>query len=87
MYREEEQYQFSAVDGNGLIRQSGPGSRSSIGNNEIHGEKESYKGEHSLRNLMPFTTYEIVIQGYNAFGVGALSEPMIANTLEDGKGC
>ncbi|CAG7733862.1 unnamed protein product [Allacma fusca] len=78
-HREEEQYQFSTVEVRGVSNYHGA---SSIANH-VNNLQASPRTEYFLRNLLPFTAYEIVIQGYNVFGVGGFSEPVIVNTLED----
>ena len=39
----------------------------------------------SLTNLDKFTSYQVVVQGFNSQGEGPLSTSMVATTLEDGK--
>ena len=41
-------------------------------------------GEILLSGLSKFTRYTIVIQAYNEVGSGPLSEPVTAQTMEDG---
>lgn len=43
------------------------------------------KGELVLTGLNKFTKYAVVIQAFNQVGLGPLSEPIVTQTLEDGK--
>lgn len=42
-------------------------------------------GEMMLGDLEKYTTYAVVVQAYNEVGAGPLSEPVSAQTLEDGE--
>lgn len=42
-------------------------------------------GELLLGGLAKYTRYTIVVQAFNEVGAGPLSEPMAAQTMEDGK--
>lgn len=42
-------------------------------------------GELLLTGLSKYTRYSIVIQSFNQVGPGPLSEPILTQTLEDGK--
>lgn len=49
------------------------------------GDGEDGSGEMILSGLNKFSRYTVVIQAFNQIGVGPLSEPTSAQTLEDGK--
>ena len=38
-----------------------------------------------LQGLQKFTSYQVVLQGYNKQGLGPSSEAAVATTMEDGK--
>lgn len=42
-------------------------------------------GELLLGDLQKFTRYSIVVQAFNEVGAGPLTEPVIAQTMEDSK--
>lgn len=48
----------------------------------VRGEGE---GELLIGSLSKFTRYSIVVQAYNQVGQGPMSEPIPAQTYEDGK--
>lgn len=41
--------------------------------------------EFRLKNLKPFTSYEVVVQAFNSIGAGPFSQPTVGTTLEGGK--
>ncbi|ODN00362.1 Down syndrome cell adhesion molecule-like protein Dscam2 [Orchesella cincta] len=45
--------------------------------------KEPILQEFLISGLVPFTSYEIVLQAYNGIGTGPMSDAMVATTLED----
>lgn len=47
--------------------------------------KEQSLQEFLISGLVAFTSYEIIVQAYNGFGTGPMSEAMLVTTLEDGK--
>lgn len=49
------------------------------------GDGEDGSGEMILSGLSKFTRYTIVVQAFNQIGVGPLSEPTTAQTMEDGR--
>lgn len=51
----------------------------------VNGDAEYSSGELLLSGLSKFTRYSIVVQAYNEVGQGPLSEPVSAQTLEDGR--
>lgn len=51
----------------------------------VNGDAEDSSGELLLSGLSKFTRYSVVVQAYNEVGQGPLSEPVSAQTLEDGK--
>lgn len=50
----------------------------------IMGDGESGTGELLLTNLLKYTRYLVVVQAFNQVGLGPISEPVTAQTLEDG---
>jgi hypothetical protein len=51
----------------------------------VTGDGEEGAGELLLGGLSKYTRYSIVVQAFNQVGHGPLSEPVSAQTLEDGK--
>lgn len=51
----------------------------------VTGDGEDGGGELLLGGLAKYTRYTIVVQAFNEVGAGPLTEPVIAQTLEDGK--
>lgn len=51
----------------------------------VTGDGEDGGGELLLGSLAKYTRYTIVVQAFNEVGAGPLSEPLIAQTMEDGK--
>lgn len=51
----------------------------------INGDGEDGTGEILLNGLSKYTRYTLTVQAYNEVGVGPLSEPVSAQTMEDGK--
>jgi len=49
----------------------------------VYGDGED-GGELILADLMKFKKYSIVVQAFNEVGDGPLSEPITAQTMEDG---
>lgn len=47
-------------------------------------EGDSYE-EMVLKNLLKYTKYLVIVQAFNQVGEGPFSEPVTAQTLEDGK--
>lgn len=50
----------------------------------VTGDGEDGTGELILAGLAKYTRYTVVVQAYNQVGRGPLSEPVSAQTLEDG---
>lgn len=51
----------------------------------VNGDGEDGTGEMLLNGLSKYTRYTLVIQAFNEVGIGPLSEPVSAQTMEDGK--
>lgn len=51
----------------------------------VSGDGEDGTGELLLGGLEKYKRYTIVVQAFNQVGHGPLSEPVSAQTLEDGK--
>lgn len=51
----------------------------------VSGDAEDGLGEMLLAGLAKYTRYTIVVQAFNQVGLGPISEPTTAQTLEDGK--
>jgi hypothetical protein len=51
----------------------------------VGGDGEEGGGEFLLGALGKFTQYLVVVQAFNQVGPGPLSEPVAAQTMEDGK--
>lgn len=51
---------------------------------KVVSEGENYE-EIVLKNLQKYTRYLVIIQAFNQMGEGPFSEPVAAQTLEDGK--
>lgn len=51
---------------------------------KVINEGENYE-EMILKNLQKYTRYLVVVQAFNQVGEGPFSEPITAQTLEDGK--
>lgn len=49
------------------------------------GDGEDGTGEMILTGLSKYTRYTIIAQGFNQVGPGPLSEPVSAQTMEDGE--
>lgn len=47
-------------------------------------EGETYE-EILLKNLLKYTRYLVIVQAFNQVGEGPFSEPVTAQTLEDGE--
>lgn len=50
----------------------------------VMGDGEGGTGEFLLINLLKYTRYLLVVQAFNQVGPGPISEPVTAQTLEDG---
>lgn len=53
----------------------------------VTGDGEEGAGELLLGGLSKYTRYSIVVQAFNQVGQGPLSEPIPAQTMEDGESC
>lgn len=51
----------------------------------VSGDGEEGGAELRLTGLRPYTKYTLVVQAYNQVGSGPLSEPLLTQTMEDGK--
>jgi hypothetical protein len=51
----------------------------------VGGDGEDGGGELLLGGLGKFTRYSVVVQAFNQVGPGPLSEPVAAQTMEDGE--
>jgi hypothetical protein len=51
----------------------------------VGGDGEEGGGELLLGGLGKFTRYSLVVQAFNQVGPGPLSEPVTAQTMEDGE--
>jgi hypothetical protein len=51
----------------------------------VGGDGEEGGGELLLGGLGKFTRYSVVVQAFNQVGPGPLSEPVSAQTMEDGE--
>lgn len=51
----------------------------------VNGDGEDGSGEMLLNGLAKYTRYTLVVQAFNEIGVGPLSEPVSAQTMEDGE--
>lgn len=50
----------------------------------VSGDGEDGSGDILLNGLEKYTRYTLVVQAFNEVGVGPLSEPVNAQTMEDG---
>lgn len=50
----------------------------------VNGDGEDGTGEMLLNALSKYTRYTLVVQAFNEVGIGPLSEPVSAQTMEDG---
>lgn len=51
----------------------------------VNGDGEDGSGEILLNGLAKYTRYTLVVQAFNEVGVGPLSDPVSAQTMEDGR--
>lgn len=51
----------------------------------VSGVSDEGGGELILSSLLKYTRYAVVVQAFNQVGQGPLSEPVTAQTMEDGR--
>lgn len=72
------------IQGYNIGYKSSLSTQSNYNFSSILGDGESGTGEFLLSGLLKYTRYIIVVQAFNQVGPGPLSEPVTAQTLEDG---